>query len=515
MKRNHLGRTLALAVALGLTGSLAAAPATAQPAPTTRPQWGPCPADVASGAVVLECATVPVPLDYTDPGGTAIDIMISRLPSTDPGKRRGVLLLNPGGPGGSGLSLPATLSRMGIPDSVLDAYDLIGMDTRGIGHSAPVSCGFTVDQDYRGNVPPYAVDDAAVLREAEKAKAVADQCAAHDTGDRLRHLTTANTARDLDRVRAALGEEKASYLGYSYGSALGAAYASLFPDRTDRVVLDSNIGDTYSNRESVRRFALGFEQTFPDFARWMADRHGAYGLGRTPEQVRATYFRLAEKLDEQPLPDVDGPLFRFATFFALYGKTSYGLIAQLWQHAQNATATAPAAQAPGQLSPNDNGWAVYLAVTCNDSNWPEDIRTYQRGVAEDRRKYPMFGASPANVTPCAFWHHEPSEPPVPVNDNGPTNILVVQNLRDPATPLLGGKLTHAKFPHRSRLLPVDASGHGAYVFGDNACALSTTTAFLVDGKLPARGKTCAATPSAFDTATQRQRAEVPGGVLTP
>ena len=230
---------LALAVTAGLLGTAGATPALAQQ-PGSRPQaqvqWGDCPADLVT-TTPLECATVPVPLDYDDPGGEQIGIVISRLASTSP-DRRGILLLNPGGPGGSGLSLPADLSSMGIPASVLDAYDLIGMDTRGVGHSSPLDCGFTTEQEYASNIPPYAEDDAAVLHRAEVAEQAARQCAAHDPGGRLAHLSTANTARDLDRIRAALGEEKASFLGYSYGSALGAAYASMFPGTTDRVVLE-------------------------------------------------------------------------------------------------------------------------------------------------------------------------------------------------------------------------------------------------------------------------------------
>ena len=113
-------------------------------------------------------------------------------------------------------------------------------------------------------------------------------------------------ARDLDRIRAALGEEKASFLGYSYGSALGAAYASMFPERSDRVVLDSNIGDTHLDQDGMRRYALGMEETFPDFAKWAAARHETYGLGRTPEEVRRTYFTLAERLDEKPVNGIDG-----------------------------------------------------------------------------------------------------------------------------------------------------------------------------------------------------------------
>ncbi|TDV56393.1 alpha/beta hydrolase family protein [Actinophytocola oryzae] len=458
--------------------------------PPAGPVWGACPEDVVTRVTVLQCATVPVPLDYDEPDGEQIGIMVSRLASTKPDRRRGVLMLNPGGPGGSGLSFADDLVWLGIPASVLDSYDVIGMDTRGIGHSAPVSCGFTTDDGYLGNIPPYAVDEAAVAEQARNAKAVAERCAANDDDGRLRHVSTANMARDLDRIRAALGEEKASFLGYSYGSALGAAYASMFPERSDRIVLDSNVGDTHLDQDGIRRYALGAEETFPDFARWAAARYETYGLGRTPEEVRQTYFTLAERLDETPVNGVDGRVFRLATFAGLFGRTKYGLTAQGWQSLLDG-GEATAELSAATPAPTDNAWSVFLAVTCNDVDWPSDVRTYRRAVAEDRERYPLYGAASANVLPCAYWPYEPEEPPVAIDDDGPANVLVVQNRHDPVTPHLGGELLDGKFGDRSRLVSVDGSGHGVYVVGDNACALNTTTSFLVDGKLPEDDLSCA------------------------
>ncbi|MER5555685.1 alpha/beta hydrolase [Streptomyces sp. NPDC002793] len=518
-RRRTIGRGLALVLSLGLSGSLAPAPAGAderqvpRTAQTPKVQWGGCPEDVVAAAApsVLECATVPVPLDYADPGGTQIDLKISRLASTAPDKRRGTLMLNPGGPGGSGLALSSLLVAQGLPSSVTDSYDLIGMDTRGIGHSSPVSCGFTEDSPYFANLPAYAVDDAAVTARAKVVKEVAEQCARHDTGGRLRHMTTANTARDLDRVRAALSEEKTSFLGYSYGTALGAAYASMFPERSDRIVLDSNIGDTHLDRDGLRRYALGMEETFPAFAKWAAARHDSYGLGRTPGQVRKTYFAIAERLDREPTADGwTGQHFRIAAFGFLFKKSQYPQLAQLWQALSSGDATAAAHPLPenatagggpspavnstrgAALSPADNSLTVFLSVTCNDIEWPEDVDTYRKGVAEDRERYPMYGAAAANITPCAFWPHAPAEKPVAVDDDGPQNVLLVQNVRDVPTPLAGGKLLREKFEDRSRLLTVDDSGHGAYVLGPNACALNTTTRYLVEGVMPAEDTHCRA-----------------------
>ncbi|MEU3310500.1 alpha/beta hydrolase [Nocardiopsis sp. NPDC055551] len=498
---------------IGLAGPLVAAPAMADDRgeePQAQVEWGACPEDVAAEAPRIECGLVPVPLDYADPEGPEIEIMVSRLAGRDPDQRRGVLLFNPGGPGGSGLAFPADLVSRGLPAEVSDSYDLIGMDTRGIGYSAPVHCGIGVDQDYRGAVPPYAVDEAAVAEQAGHAEMIADQCADNDTDGRLRHVTTANTARDLDRIREALGERKASFYGASYGSALGAAYASMFPEGSDRIVLDSNIGDTHLDHEGMRRYGLGVEETFPDFARWVAERHDEYGLGDSSEEVRRTYFELAERLDENPVDTdeghMDGGLFRLATFGFLYHDSTYPRLAELWQEVLGSDTAAGEASdgiaplvvsAPGaqptmgaEPSPFDNNWSVFLAVTCNDVEWPEDVGTYQRSVAQDRERYPLFGAASANIMPCAYWSHEPAEPPVEVLDEGPSNVLIVQNQRDPVTPHRGGEMLNEKFGQRSRLVSVDGSGHGVYVNGDNACAQDTTTDFLVEGDLPTQDTLC-------------------------
>lgn len=490
---------LAIALGLGLSGSLGTGPAGAQQKERSTVRWGDCPEDVAAEAapVVLQCATVPVPKDYADPGGDSIELMISRLASTDPGKRRGTLMLNPGGPGGSGLSQPAFLANRGIPSEVLDTYDVIGMDTRGIGRSAAVTCGFTPEGPYFANIPPYAVDDAAVTARAEVVEKVAEQCANRDKGGVLPHLTTANTARDLDRIREALGEERTSFLGYSYGTALGAAYASMFPERSDRIVLDSNIGDTHLDRDGMRRYALGVEQTFPDFARWAAARHDSYGLGRTVAQVRRTYFTLAERLDKEPVDGFDGNVLRQLTFGLLFKEVQYAKLAQYWQALKSddaeAVRTAGARGAAADTPPSmDNQLSVFLAVSCNDVKWPTRVDTYRKGVAEDRARYPMFGAATANITPCAYWPYAPAEEPVAIDDDGPRNILLVQNLRDVPTPHVGGKLLRQKFADRSRLVSVDDSGHGVYVYGDNPCALNTTTRYLVTGEMPARDTLCRA-----------------------
>lgn len=502
MGRRRLVGVLALLAALGVTGPLVlTASADRQVPGPVALEWRTCPAEVTAVDPTLQCTTVPVPLDYAEPDAATIDIMISRLASTGEQAHRGVLVTNPGGPGATGLTMPADLVTRGLPAAVTSTYDLIGMDPRGVGHSAPVSCGFTAESPHRGNVPPFAVDTAAVLAQAEVAEQVAADCGRHDTQGWMRHVSTANTARDLDRIRSALGEEQVSYFGTSYGSALGAAYASMFPERTDRVVLDSNVGGTALDHDAMRRYGQGVEDSFGDFARWAALRDDSYGLGRSRARVRQTYLQLAEQLDTAPVSGFDGALFRFRTFLGLYGEPQYPATARLWQslRADGAAAPAPETVPPvpepsgtGEtpLEPWDNSWSAFLAVTCNDVDWSEDVAHYQRAVEQDRERYPLFGAAGANVNPCAFWPWEPAEPPVPIDDEGETNILVLQNRRDPGTSLTGGQLLRRAFAQRSRMVTVDESGHGVYVYGHNACALNVTTGFLVHGTLPHRDTSC-------------------------
>ncbi|WET78862.1 alpha/beta hydrolase [Amycolatopsis sp. QT-25] len=500
MKRSVLSRIGTLTAAAATVAVLV--PATASAA-VSSVRWGPCPEDVAAPGV--ECGTLRVPLDYRKPDGATIDIAVSKLASTKPSKRRGILLTNPGGPGGPGQSMPAGLRAAGMPSSVLDAYDVIGFDPRGIGRSTPVTCDLEPEQQV-SNVPPYARDAAAVAERATYVAGIAKQCGESKTAANLPYITTANTARDMDRIREALGEKKLSYYGVSYGSYLGAVYSTLFPRQTDRVVIDSVTGPGGLDPVTSRRLAEGFEDRFPDFAKWAAARHGSYGLGRTPRQVTAKFHELAAKLDGGAVPGVDGAAFRMGTFGALYATKTFPVLAQQWQALDDEGVlkqTAETAQIdPAQLL------AGQLHVVCNDGNWPEDVATYQRNVAKDRVRYPMFGAAGANIWACAYWPSESIEPPVRIGDRGPSNILMVQNLRDPATPLSGAKEMRRALGDRARIVTVDEGGHGVWLSDENACGNNAVNRFLVDGERPARDTACAADRGGFFAAmTPEQRQE--------
>lgn len=481
-------RTLSLALTATVVGAATAIPGVSVAATPDTVRWGPCPEKIA--APRLECSTLEVPLDYRDPDGRQIEIAISRLASEKPSQRRGVLVTNPGGPGVTALGWPAVLAASGLPQKVLDSYDVIGFDPRGVGRSTPVACDLTPEQQARGNFPRYAHTAADVAREAGNARAIADQCAGSRTAWMLPHTTTANTARDMDRIRAALGEPKLSYLGASYGSYLGAVYTTMFPKRGDRVVLDSNLGPGGYDVTAMRLFARGMEDRFPDFAAFAA-AHPRYGLGTTPEQVTAKFFDLAERLEATPVQGVDGTLFRGLTFDRLYSDALMPRLAETWQ-ALDTDRPLPTDPPSGDM---DNFMAARFSVVCGDTRWPGTIREYLRNVAVDRPAYPMLGGSTASIGPCAFWPAERVEPPVRIGDRGPSNVLMMQNERDPGTPLAGAQELRRAFGKRATMVTADQGGHGVYPFGPNTCANDTVTAFLTAGERPSRDLACAAEPS--------------------
>ncbi|WP_409462520.1 alpha/beta hydrolase [Amycolatopsis sp. GA6-003] len=479
----------------------AALTATALPASAAKPalHWGLCPADISSP--VLQCAALQVPLDYRNPAGKKISVEISRLPSSDPAKRRGVLLFNPGGPGGPGLTFPLTWASLGAPASLLAEYDLIGFDPRGVEHSTPVSCELSPEQLVLA--PKYAHNREEVAQASATAKQIARKCADSASAPILPYITTANTARDMDQIRAALGEAKISYYGLSYGTYLGGVYASLFPDRTDRVVLDSVVGPGGVDVTTARRFGEGMQDRFPDFAKWAAVRNSSYGLGATPAEVTATFFALADKLDRHPAGGLDGSLFRLGTHSLSYQTFSFPRLAQIWQallNDQPGSAQLPAVNA------DQSQRSTMISVLCGDNAWPRQISTYQENVAHDRAKHPMLGGSAANVWPCAHWAKQPLEPPVQFSDQGPSNLLLVQNLRDPATPLSGALETREAFGNRARMVTVDQGGHGVGLPFLNGCGFAAVTDYLVHGTRPATDKFCGAEANARSLSEQQQQA---------
>ncbi|MEW9548362.1 alpha/beta hydrolase [Nonomuraea sp. NPDC050783] len=434
-------------------------------------------------------------MDYRKPDGPEITLAVSRIRTSKPASRRGVLLLIPGGPGSPGLNRPSTLVGK-LPQDVLDRYDLIGFDPRGVGRSSPVSCGLEDRDVSLIRLKPYPGADGDIAGNLAWSRRIAEACA-RNGGPLIRHISTRNEARDLDAIREALGERKLSSWGVSYGTYAGAVYATMFPQRTDRVVLDSN--DDPDPRRVARQwlanYSRGVEDRFPDFAAWAAARHDEYGLGTDAAAVRRTFLDLAAELDREPLPwpganpaELDGNLLRETMLNALYSDAGFPALAALMR----------AARTTGELPPSNtpppaalqNTAAAAGATMCNDVTWRDSVNGYQRQVTADRAAFPLTGGMPVNVGPCQFWPFQPAEPPVRVTSRGPANVLLIQNLRDPSTPYSGALKMRQAFGQRARMVAVDSGGHGVYLANGNACGDRTVTAFLTTGQLPRHDKTC-------------------------
>ncbi|CAL9661458.1 Tripeptidyl aminopeptidase [Streptomyces sp. enrichment culture] len=471
----------------------------------TKITWGECPA-LAGGDTReshLACGTLKVPLDYRNPGGLKIDVAVSRLSTAQPGKRRGVLLLNPGGPALGGLGMPRTMASE-LPNSVLDRYDLIGFDPRGVEHSTPQSCGLR-DPSVSG-LFPYPAADGSITKNVARAKTDAKQCA--DTaGKNLRYYNTANTARDMDRIRMALGEQKISYWGQSYGTYLGAVYRSLFQGRTDRMVLEGNVDPTKVWANQVAdTWGKGMADRFPDAARVAAAQAGTLKLGTNVAQVTRTYLALADRLDRTPaaIPgtsmSLDGALLRNMTYALLLHNDNLPLLAKFWKAADDLShgSTTPAdlavlkevfAGTPTSPDiPADNQATMFMALTCGDAEWPHDVDGYAARTTADRERWPLTAGMPANIWACAYWD-KPAETTVKVVKGGPRNTLILQNRRDHATPWESGVGLRKSLGDGSVLVGVDNGGHSVHGEG-SACADKATVAFLATGHLPDKDVYC-------------------------
>lgn len=466
--------------------------------------WQPSCAELDPGAASnQQCGTLQVPLNYSNPSGQKITVAVSRIPAADPSHRRGVLLLNPGGPGGAGIDLPTQFATL-MPQSVLSQYDLIGFDPRGVGQSTPVSCGLTAGQAEQALVPLTQnnnFNDTAAFM-----KMVADKCAA-TSGSLLPYITTNNTARDMDQIRQGLGEQKISYFAYSYGTYLGAVYASLFPQQSDRFVLDSNVDTNWVWRQQFRSWKLADYDRFPDFAKYLAANDATYHLGSSESRINAKFFALVEKLRQQPITflgiTVNDTMFRELTFSVLYNDASFSLGGQLWQAADGQTVPASAVSKNALSSlqvmpkaavavPEDNGAASALAIACGDASWSRIPAQYKQELTADKLLFPKFGELGSNIWPCAYWHYQPQEQLTTITANRPTHILMIQNKRDPATPYVGAVETRLRLGNSARMVSVDQGGHAAAYLAANQCATNTVNEYLATGSLPAHDTTCAA-----------------------
>ncbi|MEU7606517.1 alpha/beta hydrolase [Streptomyces sp. NPDC041003] len=498
---------LALAAASVAAGSTtattataaAAAPAAARPT-TAAPQlrWHTCAdPDVPTGQ---ECAELPVPLDYDDPDGRQLTVAVSRIRSDRPEARRGTLVVLPGGPGGSGVQRLKTKGDA-LRRELGGAYDLVAFDPRGVGASTTATCGLAPEDRYLTSLRSWPGPNGEITENVARSRRIAEACA-RNGGPELRSFTTANQVRDMDRFREALGERRLSAWGTSYGTYVGAVYAQKYPQRTDRWVLDSS-GDPDPKRVArgwLANMSQGAADRFPDFAAWAAhpDRDGdGLRLAGRPEEVEPLVVSLAASLDRAPrestTPGVPltGNGLRQALQNALYSDSAFAAFARLVKEAGDPAEQPVLPRELAQPIPDPDA-ALMVAVICNDVAWPDlPTTSYQRAVDADRARHPLTAGMPANVLPCSFWKDAPAQKPTRITDDGPSNILMLQSRKDPATPLFGGLKMREALGDRARLVTVEQGGHGLYLGNGNACGNRAVTEFLTSGRRPARDTDCA------------------------
>lgn len=502
MRSSRIAPFLAASTVAALVPALAPATASAAGNPLSqyvqqRPAWHRC--DAAMPAA-FQCATIKVPLDYSRPGGKKLDLAISRLKTSKKDERRGVLLLNPGGPGVPGADLPQLLASE-LPKAVKNKYDLVGFDPRGMGQSSPVGCGLTTgEQNWER-----AYKAETFAKDVKWARTVAEKCDARQ-GDKLRHITTRNTARDMDVIRAVLGEKKISYLGYSYGTYLGAVYAQMFPKRSDRFVLDSAVDPARVWRGMIQVWAEGSEPAFTRWTQWTAERNATYKLGATPEAVRKAFYDLVALADRRPI-DLDGTKLtgdgirsgsRGMFFSVREAAESVVELKKAAAESPRSAAPEPGTPTPvppsfGRAVPSDNGTAGFWSVVCADTrNWPRDPEQYRGDAIRDKARYPLYGDFVSNIMPCAFWKKNGGEAATKVDNR--VGALILQNEWDPQTPLTSGQGMRRAMKGAKMVTVAGGVGHGIY--GSKSCADKTATAYLTTGRLPATDVTCQAAPAA-------------------
>lgn len=467
--------------------AVALAPAGARAGGTDRPTWTPC-AGIANPR--LECSTVTVPLDYTKPRGRTLQIAISRLPATDPALRRGVLFTTGGGPGGPGVPRPHELSTA-LDPGILARYDLVGFDIRFVERSTPITCGQPEEEAggwwvRTAGVKPFPEDIA-------EARAYAQACARH-AGWALPHATTANAARDMDRIRAALGERTISYLGASYAGFLGVTYSTLFPHRIDRLVLDSPV-----NTDTVwRRFELErtpeMETAFNAFSDFVAAGNATYGFGATRQAVQASFLALLTSGAIVGEQEWTGDELGYYMVLGVFVDVLWPVMAlNLASIRAGSPPPIPIPVRPAALPgtagvPADNHTAMNMAFRCGDNAWPRDPRRYQHDLRVYTPLYPFFGESNANITPCAFWPTA-RDNRIPLAANRSHGALVTAALRDASVPLRHSQAVRDAI-RGSRLVTVDRQYHAPFPYAGNACLNGAVTSYLVTGQLPTADVVC-------------------------
>ncbi|MFE9684460.1 alpha/beta hydrolase [Streptomyces sp. NPDC006285] len=479
-----------------VAGLITAVPADASPGPADSP--GPAPSAGPAGPAwkkcgtrshpTLQCASLKVPLDHTDPHGRRVTLALSRVPHTSKKTYQGPLLVNPGGPGGSGLTLAGFVASS-LPKRVAAQYDVIGFDPRGVGASRPaLNCR-------PGHFAPVRPDSLPAGRALEKtnldrARAFARACAARH-GDVLPYIDTVSAARDMDAIRRALGAEKINYFGYSYGTYLGAVYAKLHPQRVRRMVLDSVVDPTGVWYDDNLAQDHAFNSRHRAFMAWVARHDGAYGLGTDPERIETAWYRMRAALARKPAQQKVGASELEDTFSpGGYYNGYWPYLAEAFAAYTNDGNDDPLVEAYENFGAvggsDDNGYSVYTAVQCRDAHWPRDWDEWRDDNWAVYAKAPFMAWNNAWYNaPCAFWPAAPADP-VDVSNDAVPPVLLFQATDDAATPYEGAVTLHHLLRGSSLVVEEGGGNHGITLSG-NTCLDEHLAAYLTDGRVPRDG----------------------------
>ncbi len=498
--RRTVMSALATVVALGLA-VLGAPGAQAAPTPDDQPPpvaWGPCTSPRLHAKA--ECGFVTAPLDYARPDGEMIKIAVSRVKHTvAAAKAQGPMLVNPGGPGGSGLAL--SLLGATVPGHAGDAYDWIGFDPRGVGASTPaLSC----IPDYGGyNRPEYDPTKAPGVISAWQARAerYAAACATKG-GALLSHLTTEDAARDLDTIRKAVGAKQINFYGFSYGTYLGQVYASLYPQNLRRAVFDGVVDHRGVWYEDNLDQDVAFEKTIKVYFDWIAKNDAVYHLGNSGDDVERLYYAERDQLRAEPAGGKIGPsewtdIFLQAGYYVSGWEKIASTFAK-WVHNRDAAAVKALYDDTASVD-DDNGYAIYLGVQCTDTPWP---RPFAQVLAHNVRvartaPFETWGNAWYNA-PCQTWK-APARTPVAISGAAAPPILLISETLDAATPYSGALEARRLFGRSVLVEGVGGTTHAGSLSGV-ACTDDTIAAYLATGALPARvagdrsDKQCPAVP---------------------
>ena len=454
------------------TASPSASSSSATEAPSTSTATGftPQPIEWSGCGGGLECGELEVPLDYSDLQGKTIVLGLVRSPAGDEANKIGSLLVDNGGPGGS----PIEHVRSGGPEVssvVRDRFDIIGFDPRGVGESTSLGCAKDTQASFHHLDPsPDDAEEQAALDEG--AKAIADDCQAN-AGELLPHVGTDDVVRDMDTIRAAVGDEKLSYIGYSYGTLLGLRYAELFPDRVRAIVLDGVVDPTQGFETFLREQTKAFEKQ----------------VGALLGDAASDYDSLAARVETDPLVggrETVGPNeLATAAIVATYSPGGGPLLKRALEAGVAGDGRRLAALDDAYESSVE--FAAYAAVECIDSPHPVGAEAFKRFANELTAISPRFGPSIANeLLTCAFWPAPVKNIIGPVRAAGAPPLLVIGTTGDAATPYHQA-VAVADTLAQSALLTVNGTGHTS---SGNPCAVDATSTYLLDLTLPGKGAVC-------------------------